>query len=120
MKQYTWYVNLIGQVQIYEGDFHESLIKDAYSLDDAMEDQSIKHEHRKPVHKKRYKGLRGLFSNEYNTTWEVDKVTYEERPQIKYWFPEEYTEAFFTCIGEIKAVTGESGVTTVNISEFLD
>ncbi|MEH7481137.1 hypothetical protein V7157_08475 [Neobacillus drentensis] len=120
MKQYTWYVNLVGQVQVYEGDINESLINDVYTLEEAKKDQSIKHEHRKMVHKKKYGGLRGLFNNETTTTWEVDRVTYEKRPQIKYWIPEEYVEAFFMCIEEINPGPCSYGVTGVDLSKFLD
>ncbi|MDY0393968.1 hypothetical protein RWE15_05165 [Virgibacillus halophilus] len=106
MKQYTWYFNLSGQVQVYEGNINESLIKDVYTMEDAMKDQSIKHEHFKPVHKKRYSGIKGLFNNEQTTTWEVDNVTYEERPQIKYWIPEEHAETFFFLYRRTDSTTG--------------
>jgi len=120
MKQYTWYVNVVGQVQVYEGDINETLITDVYTLEDAMKDQSIKHEHHKLFHEKKYKGLRGLFNHEVTTRLIVDKVTYEERPQIKYWIPQEHAESFFFCIEEPNQLPMSSGVTTVNISEFLD
>jgi hypothetical protein len=120
LKQYTWYVNLLGQVQVYEGDINEELIADVYSLEDAMKDQSIKHEHRKPVYRKKNKGLRGLFNNEVDVIWEVDKITHEERPQVRYWIPKEFAEAFFTCIGENNQSPISYGTTDVDISEFLD
>ncbi|AVQ98158.1 hypothetical protein OBCHQ24_03635 [Oceanobacillus iheyensis] len=120
MVQFTWYVNFRGDVQIYEGNINETLINDVYTVDEAMKDQSIKHEHRKPVYKKRYSGLKGLFNNEKNIIWDIDKVTIEKRPPIKYWIPEEHAETFFFCIGELLQRPGSSGLTEVDISEFLD
>lgn len=120
MKQYTWYVNIMGHVQVYEGDINEGLMSDALTLEEAMKDQSIHHENMKQVFKKKYRGIYGLFNHEKTTSWVVDSVTVEERPQIKYWIHSDYAYAFFTCIEEPHHLYGESGVTPIDVSEFLD
>jgi hypothetical protein len=119
MKEYTWYVNCLGHVQVYEGNIDTFQIEEAYSLEDAMKDNTIVTPHYKQIFKKKYKGLRGMFNHEMYATWEFTHNTYEHRPQMKYWIPQEYVKAFFILIDDC-GTYGDSGVTTVDVSKFLD
>lgn len=120
MRIYSWFYNRESQVQIYEGNVGRQDMLPAYTLADAMKDQYIEHKHYKTVFKKRYKGLRGFFSNEYNRLQEVERVTYESLPPILYWIPSSYAEAFFYCIEEPVPLTDTCGVTFVDVTEFLE
>lgn len=94
-KQFTWYVNLAGDVQVYEGNINEDLF---WEYEDA-----------KDVEK--HIAFDGRF-------W--DKDFFEKFTPCKYFIPSEYKEAFFMCIGEPVASPSFSGVTNVNVSDFLD
>lgn len=109
--KYTWYVNLVGDVQIYEGNINESMFNEVHTLEEAKQDQSIKHE----IRERRQKGL-------FRKSWYYPIVGYEieHRPNLKYWIPSEYAEAFFTCINELPQLMGSSGCTDVELSDFLD
>ena len=88
---YTWYVNAMGEVQIYKGDIGESHIYDFWSEEDARNHNILS----------------------------VD-LTPQYYTKVDYYIPFDYVSVFFTLIGSPTYYIGSSGCTNINVSDFLD
>lgn len=99
--KYTWYVNSMGDVQIYKGDINENYILDYLTIENAEL-------HSKSVER---------FIFEFNLK---DDVLKEKYIPCKYYIPSDFADMFFTTIGSPTYYHGASGCTDVELSDFLD
>lgn len=102
--KYTWYVNCMGDVQIYEGDVNENNIYDYVTIENAE------------LHLENEEAFVDFArSNARESKLELIK----KYKTCKYYIAEEFSEMFFTIINS-SYYHGASGCTDIELSDFLD